>query len=351
MPNFQSGAKLAVTAGILGVGLVMAAIPSAYADGLGGISGWQPSPDICADQNQIPILVTNASQIEQTGSITVNDNLAANVQVFETQAALGDASWCGNDLDAGQGYSYNFTVQPGQTAVYWAALGGVDSNDYKGSQAIAIGGLPSNTSGASWYDFFLNLKSTLGFEALQVQYDHTGGTNTSTNNQNNFNVIPCNTSNGGVQPGYGTLTPFAAAQAEGPTYYTGDPICLAWLPEGEMVAFENAGADGYTITAAQENTTLNSFVTVDFAGTYTGPVNSMQYRYQTDFNNVITQTETVDLPFLSGLAGTETTATFAFTFDGKWGAVNIPTPVGEYGEVQLFVNDTTYVGSVSFDNN
>lgn len=331
----------------------LTAAPVAYADGLGGISGWQPTPDVCGGQNQIPILISNASEVPQTGSITVNDNLAANVGVYATQAAMvAAAPPCEGTENAGQGYSLNFTVQPGETAVYWAWLGGVDSNDYLGSQDIAIGGLPSGTPGASWYDFQLNLTALLGFGSMQVQYSGTGGTDMRTSGQNNFNVIPCWQQDGNVNPGVGTLTPYSAGNATGPTYGSGDPVCLAWLPEGYMTSFTNAGVPGMQITAAQYNPwTYANAATFDFAGTFTGEVTIDSLSY-----NIVSASEpglsfaSGSLPLAQDGTAINTAATFAFWDGDTWGAVNIPTPAGQSGSVQVWLNGSTLIGSAPFEN-
>lgn len=252
---------LGVVASLAVAGLAVA--PQAGADGLGGVSGWSPSTPVCGTQNQIPILFTNATSQPQTGSITVADTLAGNVQVFPSYNNMVEfAQGCSRSQDEKwPGYSYNIPVAPGQTVVYWAALGGVDVNSITNSRQIAVGGLPSGTSGQSWYDFELTMTATQSFSSLQVNYDNTGGTESTTNGQNNFNVVQCsptsfnpNASSVSIVPTTNILTPFMSQRVFGQIYGWNQPICMGWAPQGTNIPYTASNpAGGVPVTAAQDN--------------------------------------------------------------------------------------------------
>lgn len=349
--------------GIVSLGLVLtplAAAPAVQADGLAGIQGFSTAQTSgCFDeddstaqvgQNVIPVLIANFSTQTQTGSITVPGGIAPQVQVFPAGQISYDANGCQRAplQQRPAAYSENFTVPPGQTAVFWAFLGGVDYNEIQGggNNVMGIGGMPNTDVGNSWYDFHLDINADMGFSSMNVYYSNTGGTDEATSGQNNFNVLPCWNQNGYLNPGFGTLTPYSSGNANGPTYGFGDPVCLGWFPNGDMVPFANAGAPGYSITAAQENAGPGQSGYVDFAGTYTGPIDSMSYLVTTDQQGDVSQG---NLPFNSDITNINASATFAFIDGDEWGAVNIPYPAESTGQVKLFVNGNTFIGSANFD--
>ena len=240
---------VAVT-GIAFAGIVSAA--PAHADGLGGVSGWEPSPTVCGKTNFVPVVVTNATDQDQTGSVTVPYGTATQVGIFTQQDDVYDSIFglnltgqCPNmtSQSPGQEYSENFSVSAGQTLVFWVALGGLDENLIGDSHLIGFGGLPQNTPGQSWYDMQLNLTATESFGNLSPQYSGTGGTNTD-NNQNGFNLVQCDM-NGGVFTTDHVLTPYAKGYSPSniPQYNSGDPICAAWLPVGQMLSVSDAAPE------------------------------------------------------------------------------------------------------------
>lgn len=310
----------------------IAAAPAAHADGLGGIASWTPITQTpCGGQNQIPILVFNGSDSVQTGSVNVPSGTAANVQLFQTQQDMeSGATSCTRAQDfTASGYLYTFTVQPGETAIFWAALGGVDYNMLDTSHNIGVGGLPTQVAGQdSWFDFNITLGLSEGFQQLQVQYDGTGGTDLSTSGQNNFNVLPCTNTGGYLSVGLYVLTPYSSGWTTGPTYETGDPVCLGWAPQGEMVAFAANDVPGYQVNAAQ----LNYPNVIDFAGTFTGPMDSMSAVYTWIDSGVVAQT--VDLQYSTEFQdGTP----WWFIRGNQWGAINLPVAAAQQS-VTLMIN-------------
>jgi hypothetical protein len=71
-------------AGLVVATATILATPAVQTDGLGGVSGWQPSPNVCGDGNTIAVLIGN-----------------------------GTAPGCGrSETMQAPGSSDNFTVQP-----------------------------------------------------------------------------------------------------------------------------------------------------------------------------------------------------------------------------------------------
>lgn len=341
--------------GIVAAGLIAA--PVAQADGLGGVSGWQPSPNVCGTGNTIPVLIGNGTDQVQTGSVTVPSGLAANVQIFTATEGTGTAQGCGrSETMQAPGYSYNFTVQPYSSTYFWVVLGGVDYNAIGDSHNIAFGGLPSNTPGQSWYDMELSLSATESFNGLQANYEGTGGTNG--NGQNGFNLVGCdvNSSAGTVGLSSNILTPYSKGDTNGPSYGWGDPVCAGWLPQGPMVPFDNMGQwAGMTFptmytTAAQINYNINGFSgddTISFAGQF-GDQNtgyfSGEMSYTITGNGL--SNDGVNVPIASEPDGEN-----PFYFidpDGQWTAANIPFYQYDSGTVTLY-NGTTPIASYTWN--
>jgi hypothetical protein len=250
--------------------------PSVHADGLGGISGWQPAPNVCGSHSSFPVLVSNATGVAQTGSITVPEGLAAQVGVFSSFAAIEDSlNWGPNacaggrpELMSAPEFQYNFTVPAGQTQVFWMGLGGVDYNLIGNSHSFGVGGLPSGTANASWYDFYLSLNADLSFTNLNIAYSGTGGTNTD-NNQKGFNIVQCSTAGGNLNPTGSILTPFSSSTNNSLNYGINQPICMGWVPVGTMVPVQTTpgGPPSAIVPLAAQYNEVNGVGTVSVAGT------------------------------------------------------------------------------------
>ena len=279
---------IAASAALFGFGAVIA--PAAHAEGLGGISGWEPVPSECGRTNYVPVVITNATDQSQTGSVTVPYGTATQVGIYNSQNGVyGPGSLFGLMLqgdcpnmtyvpDAPE-YQQNFTVAPGETTVFWMAAGGLDRNLFGDSPNIGFGGLPANTPGQSWYDLNLTLGITESFASLAPNYTWTGGTDTN-NNQNGFNLVKCDT-NGGVFTTDQVLTPYAGNHTPNniPWYFMNDPICAAWLPVGPQLPVSEASVEIETlqgstssivgsVNAIQQNQTS---LTYNVAGTFANP--------------------------------------------------------------------------------
>lgn len=325
--------------GIALAGVALAA-PAAHAEGLGGVTGWEPTPTVCGKTNYVPVVVTNATDQDQTGSVTVPYGTATQVGIFTSENAvytsdslfaLNLTGQCPNMTyqSPGQEYSENFTVPAGQTSVFWVALGGLDENLIGDSHKIGFGGLPSNTPGQSWYDMQLNLTATESFGNLTPMYSWTGGTNTD-NNQNGFNLVRCDT-NGGVFTTDQVLTPYAKGYSPSniPQYDSGDPICAAWLPVGQMLPVSEADvevgvASGYTqgiigtINAIQQNATSPTY---NVAGTFTSQAAEAQMTAVTLYNWTTGQSTAVSIN------GTGSGPNAFWDEDG-WAIQNVPASPG-----------------------
>lgn len=255
----------------LPIGLIIVAVASttpAAAEGLGGITGWQPPTAVCGEANIVPLLVANYTNVPQTGSITVDGDLAEQVTINPYSPSTcpsrdGTGRWSQN----GTNYTQNVTIQPGTVGTYMISLGGVDDNLIGDDHTFSIGGLPGGTSGQSWYDFSLTLNADESFKYLQSYYENTGGTE-MTNGQNGFNILSCNPivpaagDNVTVQGPIGS--PFSSRSVNGPGYGFGAGICLGWLPQGQDVAGDititgqgNGNAVG-GVAAAQYNPELGT---------------------------------------------------------------------------------------------
>lgn len=337
----RMGARLAIgaTMSMTVATTSLSGAPLAQAEGLGGVSGWQPSPNVCGTGNTVPVLIGNSSDVAQTGSVTVPGGLAANVQIFTSTQNPGDAQGCGRAENmSAPGYSFNFSVAPYSSIYFWVVLGGVDYNAIGDSHNIALGGLPSGIPGQGWYDMQLSLTATESFNGLQANYEGTGGTNGS--NQNNFNLVQCdtNTSAGSVNLTSTILTPYSTSDTNGPWYGWNDPICAGWFPQGEMVSFDNLSAPGLLMaTAAQINPNANGFdqTTISFAGNGGAYITAMNQGLWVKYENTGTPMDgqVVQLPMTPNGDG----AFYSLSSNGDWAAVNIPL----YGTA----GGTIYIGS------
>jgi hypothetical protein len=211
----------------------------------GAVTGYGLPPVVCGGTSINPVVITNFTNVPQTGSITVNPGLSLEVGVFPTLTNIGDTPF-GQCLSRSPGpgnpqaIQENFTVQPNQTAIYYLAMGGTDYNLVKTNNNIAIGGLPGGTANASWYDFWLTLNVDDGFDKLTLNYSGTGGP--GNNHQNGFNVTMVNqiTNPNGTTTYQNTetiLSPYSSTNTNGSwngtgepvIYWTNQPIGLAWI--------------------------------------------------------------------------------------------------------------------------
>ena len=232
------GVGIGTTALLLGA-LAGAASP-ASAEGLGGITGWQPPTAVCGTANVVPVVITNYTNQSQTGSITIPPNLTEQVQVnpvdFSAQCPQRPADATGNYQQQTPAYQQNLTVNPGQSASFMLAMGGVDYNLAGVSNTFAIGGLPIGSTNPSWYNFTLGLNADESFSYLELSWSNTGGIQAS-NNQNGFNVVQClpQSFSNGSGPIDITATTNILTQyydSNNYVYKSNEPICLAWLPTG-----------------------------------------------------------------------------------------------------------------------
>ena len=171
--------KIVITgfAAVLSFGVLLGA-PAAHADdpvGFGGITGWQPAPTVCGKTNYVPVVVTNATNQDQTGSVTVPYGTATQIGLYTSENAVY-LSTLGLNLNGecpnmtyqspADAFSQNFTVPAGQTSVYWLAAGGLDENLIGDSTNIGFGGLPANTV---FFEHPLNLDRLTGFIEAHAQ--------------------------------------------------------------------------------------------------------------------------------------------------------------------------------------
>lgn len=249
--------------------VALAAAPSASADGIGGISGWEPPTKVCGEGNLVPVLMTNATSSPQTYTWTVSGDLAEQVEVDPSQSAncpsrTGTGDW----QQDGTGYVYSETVQPGETVSFDVLFGGVDENLIGDSNTFEVSGIPN---GPSWYDMQLDLNLDGSFKLLYAYYENTGGTGAN-NGQNGFNIVQCSPStlpsSGSVNvfPTPVVLTPYTTSVG-GVNFGWSQPLCFAWLPEGENITSEIQSSTaagqtnpGYKVTAAELQQINGSYV-------------------------------------------------------------------------------------------
>lgn len=207
----------------------------ALAEGLGGISGWQPPTQVCGATSFFPVLFENATDETQTASITIAPRTSGQVHFGSNAGNVASAAQCGRPTwgyNPGA-FNQNITVGPRQTAVYYMAIGGKDYNLVGAAHSFAIGGLPGGTSNASWYDFGFSLNVDESFQNLWAYYSNTGGP-ASNNGQNGFAIWSCNVSptKGGGQTitvGETLITPWSSNtyNTAGQTQYN-QPLCFSW---------------------------------------------------------------------------------------------------------------------------
>ncbi len=254
MKRLASAALAAST--LVSLGTLAAAPAQASTSNVGW---WSEGSYVCTDNypwvvNVVPVVITNASSVTRTGSFTVPEPISNAVQVNANINAIN----CNNG--SGGGYSSNFTVAPGDTTVMWVGLGTTGQQTGWGSHNIGFGGLPSGSPGASWYDMGLTLDNAVNlwsggntFNNLTATYQYTGGTDLQTNNQDGFVLTSCQVMpDGSIYPTNDILTPYNnGAWTQGPTYGYFEPICAAWMPEGNYVGWAQGPSTAFTVQAAQ----------------------------------------------------------------------------------------------------
>lgn len=233
--------RMAIACAIGVVGALVLA-PPAHADGLGGISGWQPPTAVCGEANVVPLLFGNFTEQAQTVTITVTGNLAEQVTLNPWQSPNcpqrdGTGRWEQN----GPNYTQTITVPPGQISAQSIGLGGVDENLLTGNSFTMSGNVEANPGEdiGTWYTFALDLNADDSFVSLQSSYFMTGGIDSTTNDQNGFNILNCSPSIPAAGDSVSIVGPVASPYSmdniKGPKYGPGEAMCLGWLPEGQFV--------------------------------------------------------------------------------------------------------------------
>lgn len=279
-------ASLAVAA----TGLAAAAVaPSAHADegtaaneginlvaaplaGLFGPTLALPTP-VCGTSNVVPLQIANLTDEIQTGSVTIGNDLTENVFFVpggtddSTCVARNGTGWYDQN---GTTYANNFTVQPQSVSTLWLSMGGSTEAVSGSNRTFSIGGSPNGTAGQQWYDFNLFTNADNSFSQLTTTYENTGGTDPATNTQGfngtgAFNVLSCTPQS--VTTPTSIMTPYSSGNANGPTYYAGNPMCMGWVPAGETVPSYNVSSSvvsgpseavAVSVAAAQYNESLGT---------------------------------------------------------------------------------------------
>ncbi len=248
------------------------------------VSGWTPGTVTCSNGivSVFPVIIANATSVTQTASVTVPTSLSAGVQVVSSPSQVACNQGSGAFASLGNGYSGNFTVQPGQYEVMWLGIGTSTSLN-AGSANIALGGLPTGTKGQSWYDFAVSLNGASAawsvgssFSSMQVQYQNTGGLDPATNGQNLFNIVQCTSGASSVAPTNTLLTPYSSSWTTGPTYGINQPVCAGWYPQGQFQPITQLPGSPFTLQAIQ---TYNGGADLAMAGSGTATITSALIRW------------------------------------------------------------------------
>lgn len=235
----------------------------AQADGLGGISGWQPPTEVCGTANLMPVVATNATN--QTQTLTINapaGGMSEQVRFMTSQSDF--VSNCPSRNGSGEAatnspaWTQTVTVDPGTSQTFYLSLGGVDYT-LLGNDAFTISGgtTPDPIQGSpipAEVTFTLDLGMDEQYESLSSYYGGLGSTSVP-----GFNLLACNTES--LTPGgdiYATsqvLTPYAQANGTpGPTYGSNQPMCMGWIPVGTyLTPSAVASAQGGTVLAVVTN--------------------------------------------------------------------------------------------------
>jgi hypothetical protein len=177
-----------------------------------------------------PVAVVNTYPDVQTLSITINDNLANNLNFISLAANDGSsAGLTGCTLDSEYAGTQTVSAPPGFNVVGWVVAGGAEFNAGTGSHNLAIG-----AGGQQWYDFWLHENiMTNGYDNLELNYSNTGGTDASQNLQTGlFNGLDCSANSDGninlTSPNTLT-TPFTSDNANAWTFNLNQPLCFGFL--------------------------------------------------------------------------------------------------------------------------
>lgn len=288
----KAGATLGVAA-VMAVALAPAS--SAIDVGstiLGDGLSWSPNAGVASNASVVPLMVANATADDQTMSITINSNLTYQVQVYAPgqeitygcNTGVGDNGTWINDSNANpygsSGFSSDFVVPAGTTQQFILCVGGQgDMTRAPFNGAFSIGGVGNGASNAQWYDFQTNFNLDAVLTSLQPYYSGTGGVDQATNLQNGFNIMQCSpdTTLSTTEPTTVSVTSTVTSPYSASTYYPqnygwGAPVCMAWLPEGNMqptsnVTIDNTGNGPVASTLALQTTQNNSYVSVVFGTT------------------------------------------------------------------------------------
>lgn len=211
---------------ICGLGLFSLSIPSpAQADGLGGISGFEPPPNVCGTASLTPVVVTNTTSITQTLTINVPGGGMAEQVTFLTSASdfngecpqRDGTGVAGQNADA---WTQTVSVSPGTLESFYLSLGGVDYNLATSGNVFAFNGGASIYGITSGVIAQLNLGGDEKFISLGTSYEFLGP-----NMLPGFNLFECNTvqnpSSSDIFTTATMLKPYAAITATGPTYESG----------------------------------------------------------------------------------------------------------------------------------
>ena len=184
-----------------------------------------------------PVAVVNTYTTAQTLSVTINPDLANNLNFYAASSNGGtSAGLTGCTLSSMYAGTQYVTVPAGApgapsfTVVGWVAAGGGQFGAGVGtSHNVAIG-----AGGTAWYDFWFHQNTlTNGFQNLELNYSNTGGTDPSQNVQTGlFNGLDCSANSAGnislTQPNTLT-TPFTNDNANAWTYGLNQPLCFGFL--------------------------------------------------------------------------------------------------------------------------
>lgn len=251
--------KRGVAALVCGLVLFSLSITSpAQADGLGGISGFEPAPNVCGTASLTPVVVTNATNITQTLTIKTTAGGMAEQVTFLTSASQFNGECpqrdgtgvAGQNADA---WTQTVSVSPGTSESFYLSLGGVDYNLLTGGNTFAFNGGASIYGITSGVIAQLNLGADEQFKSLSTSYEFLGP-----NMLPGFNLFECNTvpnAAGGTDifTTATMLTPYAAVTTAGPTYDSGQPMCMGWIPPGTYVEPSLSSIPGATVLAVVTN--------------------------------------------------------------------------------------------------
>lgn len=182
-----------------------------------------------------PIAVVNTYSNPQQLSVTINSNLAANLNFISADSYGGASGMTGCSLSsdyAGTQYVTAPAGAPGAptfTVVGWIVAGGAEFHAGVGSHNVAIG-----AGGVQWYDFWLHQDDwTNGYQNLELNYSNTGGTDTSQNTQTGlFNGLNCSANSAGniaLATPNALTTPFTSNNPNAWTFNTNQPLCFGFL--------------------------------------------------------------------------------------------------------------------------